>query len=54
MVEAPIAPGQRMFSQRGAMLAYRGEVSFTPSIIGGQGGVIGDDRAPGRQRGTPR
>lgn len=40
MVEAPIAPGQRMFSQRGAMLAYRGEVAFTPSITGGQGGVM--------------
>lgn len=39
MVEAPIVPGRRMFSQRGAMLAYRGEVSFTPDITGGQGGV---------------
>jgi uncharacterized protein (AIM24 family) len=40
MVEARILPGQRMFSQRGAMLAYRGDVSFTPSITGGQGGVM--------------
>jgi uncharacterized protein (AIM24 family) len=40
MVEARIVPGQRMFSQRGAMLAYRGDVSFTPSITGGQGGVM--------------
>ncbi|MEW2519125.1 AIM24 family protein [Actinacidiphila alni] len=40
MVEARILPGQRMFSQRGAMLAYRGAVSFTPSITGGQGGVM--------------
>ncbi|MEU6849183.1 AIM24 family protein [Actinacidiphila alni] len=40
MVEARIVPGQRMFSQRGAMLAYRGAVSFTPSITGGQGGVM--------------
>ncbi|MER0246141.1 AIM24 family protein [Streptomyces sp. HSW2009] len=40
MVEAVVAPGQTMFSQRGAMLAYRGEVSFTPSITGGQGGVM--------------
>ncbi|MFB7631826.1 AIM24 family protein [Streptomyces sp. NPDC056149] len=39
MVEARIAPGQRMFSQRGAMLAYRGEVAFTPNIQGGQGGL---------------
>ncbi|MFI5974234.1 AIM24 family protein [Streptomyces sp. NPDC051452] len=40
MVEATVAPGQRLFSQRGAMLAYRGEVSFTPSVQGGQGGVM--------------
>ncbi|WP_327326137.1 AIM24 family protein [Streptomyces sp. NBC_01210] len=39
MVEATIAPGQKMFSQRGAMLAYKGEVSFTPNIQGGQGGL---------------
>ncbi|MEU8772956.1 AIM24 family protein [Streptomyces sp. NPDC048606] len=41
MVEARVAPGQKMYSQRGAMLAYRGDVSFTPSITGGQGGVMG-------------
>ncbi|MFG2711810.1 AIM24 family protein [Streptomyces goshikiensis] len=41
MVEAQVIPGQKMFSQRGAMLAYRGEVSFTPSLTGGQGGVMG-------------
>jgi uncharacterized protein (AIM24 family) len=40
MIEARVAPGRRLFSQRGAMLAYRGEVSFTPSITGGQGGVM--------------
>ncbi|MEV0279162.1 AIM24 family protein [Streptomyces sp. NPDC050610] len=40
MVEGQVLPGQRMFSQRGAMLAYRGDVSFTPSITGGQGGVL--------------
>ncbi|KIF07685.1 hypothetical protein PL81_00515 [Streptomyces sp. RSD-27] len=40
MVEAQVVPGQKMYSQRGAMLAYRGEVSFTPSITGGQGGVM--------------
>ncbi|MEU6401169.1 AIM24 family protein [Streptomyces sp. NPDC046985] len=38
IVEAAVAPGQRLFSQRGAMLAYRGEVSFTPDVQGGQGG----------------
>ncbi len=31
MVQATVAPGQRLFSQRGAMLAYQGEVSFTPT-----------------------
>ncbi|MGK5546194.1 AIM24 family protein [Streptomyces sp. URMC 127] len=41
MVEATVVPGQRLFSQRGAMLAYKGDVSFTPSITGGQGGVLG-------------
>ncbi|WP_431036850.1 AIM24 family protein [Streptomyces sp. P6-2-1] len=40
MVEAQVLPGQRLFSQRGAMLAYRGEVSFTPNVTGGQGGVM--------------
>jgi uncharacterized protein (AIM24 family) len=40
MVEATIAPGQKMFSQRGAMLAYRGDVTFTPNTAGGQGGLM--------------
>jgi uncharacterized protein (AIM24 family) len=39
MVEAAVVPGQRLFSQRGAMLAYRGNVTFTPNIVGGQGGI---------------
>ncbi|WP_407549917.1 AIM24 family protein [Streptomyces sp. Pv4-95] len=39
MVEARLTPGMRMFSQRGAMLAYRGDVTFTPNIQGGQGGL---------------
>ncbi|MYT31443.1 MULTISPECIES: AIM24 family protein [unclassified Streptomyces] len=39
MVQATITPGRRLFSQRGAMLAYRGEVAFTPDIQGGQGGL---------------
>ncbi|MFI9490171.1 MULTISPECIES: AIM24 family protein [Streptomyces] len=39
MVEATVVPGQTMYSQRGAMLAYRGDVSFTPDIRGGQGGL---------------
>jgi uncharacterized protein (AIM24 family) len=41
MIEAQVLPGQRLYSQRGAMLAYRGEVSFTPDLTGGQGGVMG-------------
>ncbi|MEV5659154.1 AIM24 family protein [Streptomyces sp. NPDC052291] len=40
MVEATVVPGQKMFSQRGAMLAYRGEVAFTPNIQSGQGGMM--------------
>lgn len=40
LVEADVVPGQRLFSQRGAMLAYRGQVGFTPSLTGGQGGVM--------------
>ncbi|WP_069170650.1 AIM24 family protein [Streptomyces griseus] len=39
MVEARVLPGRKMYSQRGAMLAYRGDVSFTPNIQGGQGGL---------------
>ncbi|MGW2372460.1 MULTISPECIES: AIM24 family protein [Kitasatospora] len=40
MVEAQVLPGQRLFSQRGAMLGYTGDVRFTPNITGGQGGVM--------------
>ncbi|MDJ1135166.1 AIM24 family protein [Streptomyces iconiensis] len=40
LVEAQVVPGQRMFSQRGAMVAYKGDVRFTPNIQGGQGGVM--------------
>jgi uncharacterized protein (AIM24 family) len=39
IVESRVTPGSRMFSQRGAMIAYRGQVTFTPDIAGGQGGV---------------
>lgn len=39
LIEARVTPGQRLFSQRGAMIAYTGEVSFTPNWQGGQGGV---------------
>ncbi|MGY3850080.1 AIM24 family protein [Streptomyces hydrogenans] len=40
MIEAAVVPGQRLFSQRGAMLAYRGNVTFTPNTAGGQGGLM--------------
>jgi uncharacterized protein (AIM24 family) len=40
MIEATVVPGQRLFSQRGAMLAYRGDVTFTPNLTGGQGGLM--------------
>ncbi|MFE1441349.1 AIM24 family protein [Streptomyces sp. NPDC058739] len=40
MVEATVVPGQRLFSQRGAMLAYKGDVTFTPNSAGGQGGIM--------------
>jgi uncharacterized protein (AIM24 family) len=40
MVQAQVTPGQRLFSQRGAMIAYKGEVRFTPNVQGGQGGVM--------------
>jgi len=40
LVEARVAPGQRMFSQRGAMVGYQGEVTFTPNMQSGQGGVM--------------
>ncbi|WP_030685104.1 AIM24 family protein [Streptomyces sp. NRRL B-1347] len=40
MVEATVQPGAKLFSQRGAMLAYKGDVSFTPNITGGQGGLM--------------
>lgn len=40
LVEGRVLPGQRLFSQRGAMIGYRGEVSFTPNMQAGQGGVM--------------
>jgi uncharacterized protein (AIM24 family) len=41
LIEAKVFPGQRIFSQRGSMIAYTGEVGFTPNLTGGQGGVMG-------------
>lgn len=40
MIEAQVTPGQRLYSQRGAMIAYRGQVSFTPNLTSGQGGLM--------------
>ncbi|MBA0051627.1 AIM24 family protein [Streptomyces sp. AJS327] len=40
LVEATVLPGQRVFSQRGAMIAYRGAVTFTPTTRGAQSGVM--------------
>ena len=39
MIQADVLPGQRLFSQRGAMLGYTGEVTFTPNMTSGQGGI---------------
>ena len=36
VVEAVVGPGRTLYSQRGAMLAYRGDVSFTPNIRAGR------------------
>ncbi|MFJ5923455.1 AIM24 family protein [Kitasatospora sp. NPDC092948] len=40
MISAQVLPGQRILSQRGAMLAYTGDVTFQPNLMGGQGGVM--------------
>ena len=39
MIEAQLQPGTRLFSQRGSMIAYKGDVRFTPNSQGGQGGI---------------
>ncbi len=41
MVRADVLPDRPLYSQRGAMLACTGPVTFTPSITGGQGGPGG-------------
>ncbi|MGK5550267.1 AIM24 family protein [Actinomadura kijaniata] len=43
MLQVPIAPGQEVYSKRGAMLAYTGRVNFAPTTTAGQGvtGTIG-------------
>ncbi|MFC9976422.1 AIM24 family protein [Spirillospora sp. NPDC127200] len=43
MLQVPVAPGQEVYSKRGAMLAYTGRVSFAPTATAGQGvgGALG-------------
>ncbi|WP_395106319.1 AIM24 family protein [Actinomadura sp. SCN-SB] len=43
MLQVTIAPGQEVYSKRGAMLAYTGRVSFAPTATAGQGigGTLG-------------
>jgi uncharacterized protein (AIM24 family) len=37
MLQVTIAPGRDVYSKRGAMLAYTGQVSFAPTATAGQG-----------------
>ncbi|REF01104.1 AIM24 family protein [Thermomonospora umbrina] len=43
MIQAPVGPGQELYSKRGAMLAYVGRVRFEPTATAGAGigGMIG-------------
>jgi uncharacterized protein (AIM24 family) len=43
MVEVDVMPGQQVMARRGAMLAYKGDVRFTPTLTQGQGigGFVG-------------
>ncbi|WP_433338307.1 AIM24 family protein [Spirillospora sp. CA-294931] len=43
MLQVPIGPGQEVYSKRGAMLAYTGNVAFAPTATAGQGigGALG-------------
>jgi uncharacterized protein (AIM24 family) len=43
MLQVAVAPGREVYSRRGAMLAYTGQVAFAPSATAGQGigGTIG-------------
>ncbi|MQY08572.1 AIM24 family protein [Actinomadura macrotermitis] len=43
MLQVPVAPGREVYSKRGAMLAYTGEVHFEPTATAGQGigGALG-------------
>lgn len=43
MIQVPVGPGRELYSRRGAMLAYVGQVAFAPTATAGQsiGGAIG-------------
>ena len=43
VISAPVSPGREILARRGAMLAYTGEVGFSPVHIGpgGAGGMVG-------------
>lgn len=43
MIQVPIGPGREIYSKRGAMLAYVGQVHFAPTATAGQsiGGALG-------------
>jgi uncharacterized protein (AIM24 family) len=41
VVTAPVAPGREVLARRGAMLAYTGQVGFSPVHAGGMGGMGG-------------
>ncbi|GAB3652873.1 AIM24 family protein [Actinocorallia lasiicapitis] len=43
MIQVPIGPGSEVYSKRGSMLAYVGQVHFAPTATAGQGigGMVG-------------
>ncbi|TNY37384.1 AIM24 family protein [Thermomonospora catenispora] len=43
MLQAPVGPGRELYSRRGAMLAYVGQVYFEPTVTAGAGigGALG-------------
>lgn len=43
VISAPVSPGREILARRGAMLAYTGDVGFSPVHMGpgGAGGMVG-------------
>lgn len=43
VVSAPVTPGREVLARRGAMLAYTGDIGFTPALAGpgGMSGILG-------------